>query len=231
MPIRLASLDIAGTTVDEGGLVYIAVRDAVEQATRRSVPDELLSAWSGTSKFEAIVGLLGALHDDVGRAPEVFARFSSLLDAAYEERPPVLIAGIADAVRILRGSGVQVALQTGYTREVTEAMLAGVGWRIGHDIDAVVTNDDVAASRPAPYLVHRTMEATGVHRVDEVLVAGDTANDLRAGWAAGARYVVGVLTGAHTVVELGGVRLTHLLASAAGLPALLAADGALPHPG
>ena len=120
---------------------------------------------------------------------------------------------------------MRVALQTGYRREVAEGLLDAVGWKLGRDVDALVTAEDVTASRPAPYLVFRTMEATGVDDVRDVLVAGDTVNDVTAGTRAGARFVVGVLSGAHTVAELGAARHTHLLASVADVPALLAAEG------
>jgi phosphonatase-like hydrolase len=223
--IRLASLDMAGTTIDEGGAVYAVLRDAVERATGRDVPDDLLSRWSGTDKREAIVGLLTALHEDTGRADTIFAAFSDDLAAAYEADPPVLLPGIAETVQQLRADGVQVALQTGYRREVAEGLLDAVGWKVGRDVDALVAAEDVRASRPAPYLVFRTMEATGVTDVCEVLVAGDTVNDVTAGTRAGARLVVGVLTGAHTVAELGAARHTHLLASVADVPELLAAEG------
>lgn len=221
MPIRLASLDMAGTTVDEGGAVYAVLRAAVERATGREVPDDLLSRWSGTDKREAIVGLLRALDEDEGIADAVFARFSDDLAAAYEAHPPVLLPGVREAVAALRAGGVAVALQTGYVREVAEGLLSAVGWRVGDDVDALVTAEDVRASRPAPYLVFRTMEATGTVDVREVLVAGDTVNDLTAGTRAGARAVVGVLTGAHTADVLGAARHTHLLPSVADLPALL----------
>lgn len=228
MPIRLLSLDMAGTTIDEGGAVYAVLRDAVEQATGLDVPDDLLSAWSGTSKFEAIEGLLIALDRDPADAPGIFRRFSSELERAYADDPPVLLPGIDEAVRSLRGSGVAIALQTGYAREVAQGLLDTVGWRVGDDIDAVVTADDVPASRPAPYLVFRSMEVTGTRDVADVLVAGDTVNDLQAGVAAGARFVVGVLTGAHTVAELGASPHTHLLSSVADIPGLLERSGELP---
>ena len=224
MTIRLASLDMAGTTIDEGGAVYAVLREAVERATGAVVPDDLLSRWSGTDKREAIVGLLTALRQDVGQADAVFARFSDDLAAAYEADPPVLLPGVRETVAQLRSDGVRVALQTGYRREVAEGLLDAVGWRVGADVDALVTAEDVPASRPAPYLVFRTMEATGTVDVREVLVAGDTVNDVTAGTRAGARFVVGVLTGAHTVAELGGARHTHLLASLADVPALLDAE-------
>ncbi|RIX28031.1 phosphonatase-like hydrolase [Amnibacterium setariae] len=224
MTIRLASLDMAGTTIDEGGAVYAVLRESVERATGQDVPDDLLSRWSGTDKREAIVGLLVALHQDVRQADAVFAAFSDDLAAAYEADPPVLLPGVREAVAQLRSDGVRVALQTGYRREVAEGLLDAVGWRVGADVDALVTAEDVTASRPAPYLVFRTMEATGVVDVREVLVAGDTVNDVTAGTRAGARFVVGVLTGAHTVAELGAARHTHLLASLADVPALLEAE-------
>lgn len=219
---------MAGTTVDEGGAVYTVLRDSVEQATRLEVPDELLSSWTGTSKFEAIEGLLVALGKDPAEAPAIFRAFSAELERAYRDDPPVLLPGVAEAVGALRAAGVQVALQTGYAREVAQGLLDTVGWRVGDDVDAMVTADDVPASRPTPFLIFRTMEATRTTDVADVLVAGDTANDVQAGTRAGARYVVGVLTGAHTAAELGRARHTHLLDSVADLPALLEAAGELP---
>jgi len=88
-------------------------------------------------------------------------------------------------------------------------------------VDAVVCSDEVARGRPAPYMIFRAMEATGIVDVDRVLVAGDTVRDLEAGVGAGARAVVGVLTGSTDATTLGRVRHTHILASVAELPALV----------
>lgn len=219
--IRLAALDIAGTTVDEGGVVYAVMRDAVERETGRTVPDDVLSAWSGTGKREGIAGILGELGEDVGRADGIFERFSGDLAEAYESDPPTLLPGVREAVEALRDAGAAVVLQTGYTRDVAEDLLSTVGWRVGADLDGLVTVEDVRRSRPSPYLVFRAMELADVQDVRQVLVAGDTVNDLLAGTRSGARLVVGVLTGAHTVAELGAARHTHLLPSVADLPALL----------
>ncbi|MFD1721362.1 phosphonatase-like hydrolase [Amnibacterium endophyticum] len=223
-PVRLAALDIAGTTVDEGGVVYAVMRDAVERDTGRSVPDAVLSRWSGTGKREGIEGILTALGEDTGRTDRIFDAFSADLDAAYAADPPSLLPGVREAVDAMRSAGAAVVLQTGYTREVAQDLLEVVGWRLGEDLDGLVTVDDVRRSRPSPYLVFRAMELADVQDVREVLVAGDTANDLLAGTRAGAGRVVGVLTGAHTAAELGAVRHTHLLDGVADLPAALGPD-------
>ena len=219
--IHLAALDIAGTTVDERGTVYSVMRDAIERATGRDVDDELISAWSGTGKREAIAGILDALGEDVSRTGEVFDRFSVDLDSAYRTDPPVLLPGVREAVETLRDHGVKVVLQTGYTRDVAENLLGVVGWSVAHDLDGLVTVEDVRHSRPWPYLIFRAMELADVDDVRQVLVAGDTVNDVLAGTRSGARYVVGVLSGAHTVAELGAAAHTHLLPGVQDLPALL----------
>ena len=51
--IELAALDMAGTTIEEHGDVYAALRAAVE-AEGAAVDDALVQRWMGTDKREAI---------------------------------------------------------------------------------------------------------------------------------------------------------------------------------
>jgi phosphonatase-like hydrolase len=187
------------------------------------VPAAVLGRWKGTSKREAIAGLLGELGGDAGEAEvdRVFEDFVQRLRAGYAAAPPRPVPGVPEAFETLRSRGVKVALQTGYSAPIATALLAGLDWRIGPTIDALVTSDVVPASRPAPYLVFRCMEATGADDVRDVLVAGDTPNDLLAGHRAGAGYVVGVGTGSFTLERLAAEPHTHLLGSVAEIPGLL----------
>ncbi|SDM63646.1 HAD family hydrolase [Nonomuraea jiangxiensis] len=252
--IELAVLDIAGTTVDEHGAVYLALEQAVRAAGGAPTAADI-QRWMGAGKREAITALLtpapsqapspsragipsaaespslaessslalagppsGPPGPDVVEA--AFADFRARLSAAYAARPPAPLPGVPEAITALRAAGVKVALTTGFDREVTTALLAAVGWDDGF-LDAVVCVDDVPCGRPAPYMIFRAMEATGVRDVGRVLTAGDTVRDLQAGTNAGARVVAGVLTGGQDAVTLGAVRHTHLLPSVADLPALL----------
>jgi phosphonatase-like hydrolase len=224
--IELVALDMAGTTIEEHGDVYVALHEAVAAEGAR-LTDALVQRWMGTDKREAIAALAAAGGgpaldgDGVERA---YARFRGLLADRYRARPPVPIAGVPEALAALRAAGVRVALTTGFARDVVDPLLASLGWEVGGPlVDAVVCADDVPAGRPAPYMVFRAMERTGVRSVERVLVAGDTVADLRAGTNAGAGIVVGVATGALGPAELGAERHTHLLPSVADIPALLAA--------
>ncbi len=214
--IALVALDIAGTSIDEGGAVYTALRSAVESHTGKSIPDDQFDRWKGTGKRQAITGLLGQVSVDEIEAVE--SDFTHRLLDAYRSAPPVPLRGIVDAFAVLRDHAVKIVLQTGYSRAIADPLLEQVGWRVGRDIDAVITSDQVRASRPAPYLIFHAMETVGVQSVSEVLVAGDTPNDLRAGANAGVRYVAGVLTGAHDAATLRLEPHTHILTSAATIP-------------
>lgn len=231
--IDLACLDMAGTTIDEGGLVYSVLESIVAEATGSAVPAELLGQWKGTSKREAIAGLLEGLghpHDEA-MIDATFAAFQTRLIATYRSSPPAPIPGVVELLRVLRADGVRIALQTGYSRDIASAILEGLGWTVGpaatDTVDAMVTSDQVAASRPAPYLIFHCMEATGVVDVRRVLVAGDTPNDVLAGHRAGAGVVVGVLTGAFDADALATDPTTCVLPSLAAAADLTVTDEVL----
>ncbi len=219
----LAALDMAGTTVEEGGLVYLAVERSVAESIGGDIPADVLRRWKGTSKEEAIAGILADLGEDASaaRVASVFELFTAKIDEAYREHPPTPVPGVLQTFDELRSAGVKVALQTGYSAPVAAAILDQLGWRVGETVDALVTSDLVPLSRPAPYLVFRAMEATRATDVRRVLTAGDTPNDLGAGTAAGAGFVVGVTTGSFGRAALEAEPHTHVFDSITGIASLL----------
>jgi phosphoglycolate phosphatase len=221
--IELVALDIAGTTVDEGGAVYRVLAEVVaEHGT--PAPDADIRRWMGADKHEALAALtgdpaaVGVLHD----------RFIQKLTAAYAATPPVPVTGVPEALAALRAHGVRVALTTGFDRQVTDPLLASLGWAVGDQLDAVVCASEVAAGRPAPSMIEEAMRRTGVTAPGAVLTAGDTVLDVQAGRAAKAGIVVAVLSGAQTRAELEPEQPTHVLGSVAELPELLGIPRATP---
>ncbi len=197
--IEMVAFDMAGTTIDDHGSVYEALRRCVEE-TGASVAMADLQLWMGTDKVEAITALmaLGGIDPTPESVEEAFVRFREILAESYRDRPPVALPGVEDTLRALRARGVAVALTTGFSSDVASALLDSLGWTIGSRpsdlLDAVVTTSDVPAGRPAPYLIHHAMQLVGVQDVRAVLAAGDTLVDVRAARNAGG-IAVGVLTG------------------------------------
>jgi phosphoglycolate phosphatase len=220
--IRLVALDMAGTTIDDHGLVYRALRQSVEE-TGATVADDDLQRWMGTDKLTAISELmgLGGVEPTTTSAAVAFERFRAILVALYHAEPPFALPGVADALAELRDRGVRVALTTGFDDAIAQPLLESIGWSVGEQLDAVITTSDVAAGRPAPYMIFRAMERTGVLGVNEVLAAGDTLVDLRAARHAGVR-AIGVLTGALDRAAIEAEPHDWILDSVAQLPQYLA---------
>jgi phosphoglycolate phosphatase len=216
--IELVALDIAGTTVDEGGAVYRVLTDVVRDHGAPGTDAEIRT-WMGADKREALTALLDDPGADV--VEKAHTEFVVRLTARYREVPPTPMAGVPGAFAALRAAGVRIVLTTGFDRQVTDPLLAALGWTVGDPVDAVVCASEVAGGRPAPHMIHRAMELTGVTDPARVLVAGDTVLDVRAGHAAGAGIVVGVLTGGQTAEELRAERPTHVLDGVHQLPTLL----------
>lgn len=220
--LELVVFDLAGTTVEDRGQVPDSLAAALAEhgieATR-----EQIDGVRGSSKREAVLRFIPAGPEQSGRAEAVYVSFRARLARAYASAGVRPVDGAEVAFRLLRERGVRVALNTGFDRETTALLVGALGWSEG-TVDAVVCGDDVAEGRPSPYLIFRAMETTGVRSVHRVANVGDTALDLEAGYNAGVRWNIGVLSGAHDRRRLESVPHTHLLRSVAGLPELF--DGA-----
>jgi phosphoglycolate phosphatase len=206
---------MAGTTVDDHGLVYGALADSVRE-TGATVDPVDLQTWMGADKLAAITALLPLGGGDPSDAPAAFGRFRVILAESYRLNPPVALAGVDETLRFLRDVGVKIALTTGFSDDVAYPILDAIGWSVGMQLDAVVTTSDVSAGRPAPYLIQHAMERTGVIDVATVLAAGDTAVDLLAARNAGV-IGVGVLSGALGRAELARHPHHYILDSVADL--------------
>lgn len=221
LTIRLAVLDMAGTTVADDGLVELAFKSAavamgVEPGSAEY--ERLLRyvlATMGESKISVFRHLFGdeGCAQDANRAFE--AAYHDLVDAGHCEPVP----GAAEAIAELRDGGVKVALTTGFSRATQDRILAALGWeRIA---DLTLCPADAGRGRPYPDMVLTALMRTETDDVRQVAVSGDTGYDMITGRRAGASVVVGVLTGAHDDARLRADGAGQVLDSVADLPALL----------
>jgi phosphonatase-like hydrolase len=219
----LTVFDLAGTTIRDGGQVAEAFRSTL-RAVGLELTDEELRPWRGASKRRALEHFLEWRGAGVARErlEEVYAQFRDRLGQLFAAEGVQPIDGAEEAFAWLRGRGVRVALTTGFDRAITDLLLGAAGWD-GRAVDAVVCGDEVPLGRPAPYMIFRAMERTGVVSVHRVVNVGDTVLDLESGWNAGAGLNIGVLSGAHALEQLRQAPHTHLLPSVADLPGVLAA--------
>lgn len=217
MKIELVVFDVAGTTVNDDGAVAAALHQAARDFGVDPAPAEVDHVM-GLAKPEALAALLG------GRAPEghvqqAHAAFTHYMLEHYRRAPSVRpIQGAAATFSRLREMGVKIALDTGFDRTILDAVLLRLGWK--DEVDATVASDEVPRGRPAPLMIRRAMDLTGVRDPLRVAKVGDTPSDMREGIEARCGLVIGVLTGTGSAAELRGAGATHVIPSVASLPRL-----------
>ncbi|MFJ3978835.1 phosphonatase-like hydrolase [Streptomyces sp. NPDC090021] len=223
-PRRLVVLDMAGTTVADGGLVERAFERAAERlGVRPGTPDHAeklrhVLATMGESKISVFRHLFGT-EELARRANAAFEEaYGELVDDGLVTEVP----GARAAVEELRADGRTVVLTTGFARVTQDAILGALGWQDLADL-TLCPADAGGRGRPHPDMVLTAFLRTGaVADVRDVVVVGDTAYDMLSGRRAGAGTVAGVLTGAHDRATLTRHGATRVLGSVAELPRLLA---------
>jgi phosphonatase-like hydrolase len=214
----LVILDMAGTTVEDGGQVPAAFTTALAVHGVIATTAQI-DGVRGASKRQAILRFVPPGPGQAAEADRIYSRFRSELGRRYAADGVREITGAGEVLRWLRAQGVKVALNTGFDRDTTTLLLSALGWLEG-TVDTVVCGDDVANGRPAPDLILRAMADVGISDVRTVAAAGDTTLDLEAGARAGVGWNVGVLSGAHRRPALELAPHTHIVDSVVALPSL-----------
>jgi phosphonatase-like hydrolase len=216
MTIELICLDMAGTTVNDHGLVLEAFRRTIEELD--VVGDEATKAEAyvietmGQSKIE----VFSVLFDDRAEAAnEAFERH--FVKAAHEVGVSE-VPGARDAIETLKSRGIAVALTTGFSPSTREVVIELLGW--SDLVNLRVSPADAGRGRPAPDMVLLCALTSRVSAMQTVMVVGDTASDMQAGQRAGVGQCVGVLSGTDNHARLLASGADLVVNSVADLPKL-----------
>lgn len=224
--ISLVVFDMAGTTVEDTGLVQqsflaadahagLSKTDSDRAEMLRYVADTM-----GQSKIVVFRHLSRGNEEQAQAANKEFERCYAQLVADGKCSP---IPQAEHVITSLRSRGIKVALTTGFARETQQAIIEALGWQ---DLaDAVLCPAPGVRGRPYPDMALAALMQTETDSVQSMVVVGDTSSDVITGLRAGARASVGVLTGAHNAAQLSAAGATHILDSVAQLPGLVATLG------
>jgi len=218
--LRLVCFDMAGTTVDDGSAVmecFAAAADELELMGEARVDAMAYAqATMGQSKIEVFRAIFG----DEERAQRANTAFEVAYDEVVARGDLGPVPGAVETFAWCVDHGLSIALTTGFSPTTRDAILDSLGWT---DIaDLVLSPADAGRGRPYPDMILTAVIRLGIDSVEQVVVVGDTASDLWSGRRAGARVIVGVLTGAQGRAELESAPATDIIESVATLPLVLA---------
>ena len=221
MSVEMVAFDVAGTVLNDDGLVISAFKKAFE-ATQPDLWPTHGEQWTqyaidtmGQSKIHVFTELLG----DAEKAQAANVAFEESYLSEIAEVGAVPIEGAEDLFKYLRAKGIAVTLTTGFSRTTLDTLLSQLGWK--DLIDLSITPGEAGRGRPHPDMLNMSVEVLGITNPSHVIVCGDTAADMQAAISFGASQAIGVLTGAHNEQTLHDAGATSVINSVADLKSLI----------
>ena len=211
--IKMVVFDMAGTTVDEGNVVYKTLQQTINAAGYDFSLAQVLNTGAGKEKLTAIKDII-ALSGVVPLehlTNKIYTSFVNELARAYERFKLKPQPGAEDTFKILRGRNILVVLNTGYDEKTAVSIVEKLHWETGNQIDGLITASDVINNRPHPDMILLAMEKFGVEDASEVIKVGDSIIDIEEGKNAGCKWSIGITTGAHTYEQLATAHPDHII--------------------
>ena len=230
--IKMIVFDLSGTTVEDDN----AVAKSLHQAAIEYGLELQLSEFEktiGTNKIHLyqyhIAKSLGrdisfedferkSFPDLYEEAMKIFERYSVIMLNYYKEHVKAM-PGTEDVFAWCMLNNIKVVTDTGFHRDINNAIMEGLGWLKNGLIDLSVDVETTGGvGRPAPYMIFHAMQQLGIQSVQEVIKIGDTPADLLSGYNAGCAGNIGVLSGANSRETLSQYPHTHILLNINELP-------------
>jgi len=232
----MVMLDFSGTTIDDKTAVRDCLYEAAVEFKLETDPHEVLMH-IGTNKIHLYQFLIARKQgknltisdferikdpETYAEARKVFERYTEIMIDYYRQGVPK-VPGAEDTFQWCHDHGIKVAIDTGFHRNVANAIVEGTGWVKDGLVDLVVDVEHapMERGRPAPFMMFHAMRELNIQSVHEVVKVGDTPADMLEGINAGCRAVVAVLSGPLPFAEWGKYRHTHVIPSVKELPELI----------
>jgi len=158
--------------------------------------------------------------EDEIRAQAANLAFERSFQAAIDRFGALPLPGANDALAKLAAAGTKVCLMSCLSRSAFSLVMERLGWWQRGDL--ILCADDVARGFPWPDLVLTAILRLGIGDVRDVAVVTASESGVLSARRAGARFVIGVLSGVHDGRRLRRAGATHLLADLGDLPDVLA---------
>lgn len=212
MTPKLAVLDMAGTTVNDHGLVQKAAINTMKAITQTDITLEDANKVMGIPKniaFEQLCSInkISITNETI---KELLKHFNEELENQYSIKGNLeLMPFASELFDAMRKRGTKIYLNTGFNHKIAEIIVNQLD--LAKKIDGYIGSDEVKKGRPHPDMIYLAMKREGIEYSHKVMKVGDTISDLYEGFSAGCAWNIGVLTGAQTYNELLTAPYTQIL--------------------
>ena len=202
--IKLLVCDMAGTTVNEGGIVYKTLYNTIkEYGIKIDIND--IDNFHGINKKEVLKHFIDKdinfrSKDNV--LEDLISNFKSNLRNNYFRNDSISLIHpeLPIFFNYLRENNIKIALNTGFPVDIQEEIINKL--KMNDFIDDYISSEDVKMGRPHPYMINELMKRNNIKNPNEVIKIGDSTNDILEGKNAKCYKSIGVLSGAENSEKL-----------------------------
>ena len=196
--IKMIVCDMAGTIIQENGIVYNALYNTIKLINPRLKREEI-NNFHGCSKKEVINFFV---DKERMNSPEVIksnlnSEFNYFLKKEYSINRTVKLIdnNLPSFFNALRDQDIKVCLNTGYNKEIQKLLIDK--FNLNDSIDDFISSSEVSRGRPYPHMINTLMRRNNIDDSKTVIKIGDSLADILEGKNAGC-ITIGVLSGAET---------------------------------
>ena len=193
---KLLVCDMAGTTIQEKGIVYNSLFKTIKMI-KPNLDKSEITKFHGCSKSEVIKYFINdrKLNSPNKIQEHLESEFNYFLKNEYTKNNSVKLIhpDLPDYFNMLRDNGIKVALNTGYNKNIQDLLIDKLN--MTNFIDDCISSDEVTYGRPYPFMIHKLMNRNNISDINNVIKIGDSVMDIKEGKNAGCK-TVGVLSGA-----------------------------------
>lgn len=193
--IKMLVCDMAGTTVNEKGLIYKCMKTVITDLGY-DVPKTSIKEWYGRDKTEVLKSYLS--DKPKYHLQEAENMLMKRLEKEYFKggNIHVMHPKLANFFNMLRMNDIKIALNTGYPPKFQRKIINHLG--LNYSIDDYISSQDVERGRPYPYMIHELARRHKIKNPKHIAKIGDTVPDMLEGRNSHCGLVIGVLSGAET---------------------------------
>jgi phosphonatase-like hydrolase len=228
-PVSLVCCDVVGAAAVDGNVLERAFAEAIATQgmvtgtaayVRSMVQFDRTRGWSPADVMHSL------FPGDEIRAQAASLAFERSFHAAVDRFGALPLPGANDAMDKLTAAGTRLCLLSCLSRPALSLIVERLGW--WQRADLLLCADDVTRGFPCPDLILTAILRLGIGDVRDVAVVTASESGVLSARRAGARLVVGMLSGVHDAARLRRAGATHLLSDIGDLPDLVAANGEIP---
>ena len=222
--VKLIVCDMAGTTINEKGIVYKTLLNTF-QGRGYPVDETQLKPWYGAQKSQVISHFMNKYEspkfDRSTIRKKMESSFNENLKEHYFNHNNISLVdeNIPEIFEEIRKKDIKIALNTGYSKEMQEQIINHLHMK--DYIDDYISSEEVHRGRPSHFMIHKLMNNLNIDSSKEVIKIGDTRNDILEGLNARCCLSLGVLSGADNKTTLFHAGAQYVLNNVTNLPLLL----------